>query len=291
MPANNTAENTKLYGVFAATGKQGSATAEALLDQGARVRALVRRTDSEQARDLAARGAEVVLADLDRPQTLRPAMDGVDALWFMTTMNTPDGPAGEPLMAKALGDAAVEAGVGRLVFSSVDGAERNSGIPHFDSKYDAEQYLRQLPIGLTVVRPVFFMENLPWLTAVEEGEAVVRMALPDGIPLQMVAVRDVGRAAAAALLDPEAVPGATVGIAGDELTGSGIAAAVGAAAGMPGRYEALSLDALEGQADSQAMFRWFGRLPAYQADFEATGTLTGGALDLAGWLTETGWKP
>ncbi len=289
MPANNTAENTKLYGVFAATGKQGSATAEALLEQGARVRALVRRTDSEEARDLAARGAEVVLADLDQPQTLRPAMDGVDALWFMTTMNTPDGPAGEPLMAKALGDAAVEAGVGRLVFSSVDGAERNSGIPHFDSKYDAEQYLRQLPIGLTVVRPVFFMENLPWLTAVEEGEAVVRMALPDGIPLQMVAVRDVGRAAAAALLDPEAVPGATVGIAGDELTGSGIAAAVGAAAGMPGRYEALPLDALEG--DSQAMFRWFGRLPAYQADFEATGTLTGGALDLAGWLAETGWKP
>ena len=194
-------------------------------------------------------------------------------------------------MAKALGDAAVEAGVGRLVFSSVDGAERNSGIPHFDSKYEAEQYLRQLPIGLTVVRPVFFMENLPWLTAVENGETVVRMALPDGIPLQMVAVRDVGRVAAAALLDPESVSGEAVGIAGVELTGSAIAEVLGTAAGTPGRYEALSLDTLDGQADSQAMFRWFGTLPAYQADFDATDALTGGALDLAGWLADSGWKP
>ena len=278
------ANSTELYGVFAATGKQGSATAEALLEQGARVRALVRRTDSQQARDLEARGAEVVLADLDRPETLRPAMEGLDALWFMTTMNTPAGPAGEPPMAKALGDAAVEAGVRRLVFSSVDGAERKSSVPHFDSKYDAEQYLRELPVGLTVVRPVFFMENLPYLSAVEDGETVLRMPLPDGIPLQMVAVRDVGRVAAAALLDPSVVPGGALGIAGDELTGSEIANVLGAAAGRPGRYEALPLESLEGQTDSQAMFRWFGELPAYQGDFEATNTLAGGALDLDGWL-------
>lgn len=284
MPANN----SEVYGVFAATGKQGSATAQALMEQGARVRALVRRPYSEQARDLAARGAEVVLADLDRPETLAPAMAGLDALWFMTTMNTPAGPAGEPPMARALGDAAVEAGVGRLVFSSVDGAERDSGIPHFDSKYEAEQYLGSLPIGLTVVRPVFFMENLPYLAAVEDAETVLRMPLPDGIPLQMVAVRDVGRVAAAALLDPAAVPDGAVGIAGDELTGSEIASVLGAAAGMPGRYEALPLESLAGQDDSQAMFRWFSRLPAYRGDFETTNTLARGALDLPGWLASNG---
>ncbi|MCC3276604.1 MULTISPECIES: NmrA/HSCARG family protein [unclassified Arthrobacter] len=284
-------DNSELYGVFAATGKQGSATAQALLEQGVRVRALVRRPESEQAGDLAARGAEVVLADLDRPETLGPAMDGLDALWFMTTMNTPDGPAGEAPMAKALGDAAVEAGVGRLVFSSVDGAERNSGVPHFDSKYDAEQYLQGLPIGLTVVRPVFFMENLPYLAAVEDAETVLRMPLPDGIPLQMVAVRDVGRVAAAALLDPADIPGGAVGVAGDELTGTEIASVLGAAAGMPGRYEALPLETLAGQADSQAMFRWFGQLPAYQGDFEATNTLARGALDLDSWLVSNAVRP
>ena len=276
------ADNTEVYGVFAATGKQGSATATALLDQGARVRALVR--SPEHAAVLAARGAEVVLADLDRPETLRPAMDGLDALWFMTTMNTPAGPDGELPAAKALGDAAVQAGVGRLVFNSVDGAERNSGIPHFDSKYDAEQYLRTLPLGLTVIRPVFFMENLPYLAKVEETETVLRMPLPDGVPLQMVAVRDVGRVAAAALLDAAAIPGGAVGIAGDELTGSEIASVMGASAGMPGRYEAQPLQSLDGQTDSQAMFRWFGQLPAYQGDFETTNTLAGGALDLDGWL-------
>ena len=287
MPANS----SELYGVFAATGKQGSATVEALLEQGARVRALLRRPESDEAKALEARGVEVVLADPDRPETLQPAMDGVDALWFMTTMNTPAGPAGEAPMAKALGDAAVVAGVGRLVFSSVDGAERSSGVPHFESKYDAEQYLRQLPIGLSVVRPVFFMENLPWMTAVQDTETVLRMPLPDGIPLQMVAVRDVGRIAAAALLDPEAVSGGALGVAGDELTGSEIASVLGAANGAPGRYEAQPLESLAGQEDSLAMFRWFGQLPAYQGDFEATNALARGALALEDWAAAGGLNP
>jgi uncharacterized protein YbjT (DUF2867 family) len=198
-------DDAPLYGVFAATGKQGGSTAEALLDKGVRVRALIRRPDSDEAKALEARGAEVVLADPDRPDTLVPAMQGLTALWFMTTMTPEAGAAAEFPMGKALADAAVEAGVGHIVFSSVGGAERDTGIPHFESKYEVEKYLREMDIKVSVVRPVFFMENLSFTASVENDEIVVRLPMPDGIPLQMVSVRDIGRAAAAALVNPDSI--------------------------------------------------------------------------------------
>ena len=121
-----------------------------------------------------------------------------------------------------------------------------------------------------MVRPVFFMENLQFMADIEGEEVVSRMPLPDQIPLQMVSVRDVGQSAAAALIDPHSVAGGAVKIAGDELTGSQIAAAIGEAAGKPGRYEALPLEVMADQLDAQAMFAWFTELPAYRADFPAT---------------------
>lgn len=279
-------DNTPVYGVFAATGKQGRSTADALLDSGARVRALVRRPESEEAKALEARGAEVAPADLDKPGTLVPAMKGLTAVWFMTTMTPEAGAAGEVPMGTALADAAVAAGVGHIVFSSVGGAERDSGVPHFDSKYEVEKYLQTLDVEVTVFRPVFFMENLPSMVSTEDEQIVLRLPMPDQIPLQIVAVRDIGRSVATALADPDSVPGGAVEIAGDELTGSQIAATLGAAAGMPARYEALPLEVMAEQPDLQAMFAWFAELPAYQADFQATNALADGSLDLAGWLSD-----
>src|SRR6476661_8982889 len=134
------------------------------------------------------------------------------------------------------------------------------------------------------------MDNLSgFMTSVEDGQVVVRMALPDGIPLQMVAVRDIGRAAAAILLGGTAVEGDSVEIAGDTLTGSQIAKAIGAYAGLPARYEALPLEAIASFGDTAEMFRWFAETPAYQADFEATRALVPDALDLPSWLDASNW--
>jgi uncharacterized protein YbjT (DUF2867 family) len=82
---------------------------------------------------------------------------------------------------------------------------------------------------------------------------VVRMPFPDGIPLQMVAVDDIGIVAAAAILDPHRVPKGAVEIAGDELTGSEIAATFGRLAWKLACYEALPLDAAP-DGDRRAMF-------------------------------------
>ncbi|WP_026819749.1 NmrA/HSCARG family protein [Arthrobacter castelli] len=277
--------------VFGATGNQGSAVIDALLEEGATVRGLVRQPGSDRAQALADRGVELAYADVEDPPSLSKALAGVDAFFFMTTIGGHSGEEadGEASQGITLADAAAAAGVRHVVFDSVGGAERQSGVPHFESKRRVEEHLETLSPASTIVRPVFFMENLA-SASVENGEVVVRLPLPDGIALQMVAVRDVGQVAAAALLGT-AVSGGVVEIAGDERTGSEIAAAFAEHTGLPARYEALPLEVLDGQDDIQRMFRWFAETPAYRADFAATRSISPDAWDLPAWLAKTGWSP
>lgn len=278
-----------VFGVVGATGQQGGAVARALLDAGVTVRALVRDTGSAAARRLADAGAVLAPADLDDASNLRAALTGLDGLFAMTTMTGADGTEGEVRHGRAIGAAAREAGVVHVVYSSVGGAERGTGIPHFESKRRVEEYLAELGLSTTVVRPTFFMDNFASSgPRQEDGVLVLRSPLASGVPLQMVAVDDIGAVAAAALLDPVAVAGGSVEIAGDELTGEQIAAAFGTWAGKPARFEPLPLDVLSENEDMHAMFSWFRHLPAYRADFAATRTLSPDVQDFATWLTRSG---
>lgn len=271
--------------VVGASGQQGGAVAAALLDRGVPVRGLVR--DTGRARDLADRGAELVVVDLDDPAGLRRAFDGAAAVFAMTTMTGPSGTDGEVAHGRAIADAGRQAGVSHLVYSSVGGAERHTGIPHFDSKRRVEEYMLELQLPVVVVRPTFFMDNFlgMFTPTVDEGRLVLRAPLAPGVPLQMIAVADIGKAAATALLDPDAVPGGAVEISGDERTGEQLADIFGHARGLPARFEPLPLDALRDD-DAAAMFAWFIHLPAYTADFAATRALVGEVTDFAAFVAD-----
>jgi uncharacterized protein YbjT (DUF2867 family) len=281
--------DTPTIAVVGATGQQGGATAEALIEAGVAVRAVVRDGSSQDAKELRERGAQLVTADLDQSATLVTAFEGADAVFAMTTFTGPRGTEGEVANGTAIGDAARAAGVSRIVYSSVGGAERHTGIPHFESKRRVEEHLDGLGLRTTFVRPAFFMENFAafFRPSVEDGQLVVRLPLPAGVPLQMVATRDIGRVAAAALLDPDRVPGGAVEIAGDELTGEQVAEVYSQADGRDARYEPLPLEALNGDPDQQSMFTWLTRRPAYQADFQLTRDLDPQVWDLAAWLANT----
>lgn len=285
---------TPTIAVFAATGTQGGAVTDALLAQGADVRALIRDSSSDAAVALAERGVELAQIDVHDPASLIDALTGVDAFWFMTVppggMQNPD-TDGETAQGIALADAAAAAGVPYVVFNSVGGAERDSRVPHFDSKYLVEKHLKTLALRTTIVRPVFFADNFRWFAPSVEGDALVlRLPLPDDITLQMIAARDVGAISATAILHPETVP-ETIEIAGDALTGSEIAAAFGAKTGLAARYEALPLAALDGQDDMQAMFRWFAETPAYQADLDQVRAIAPATWTLAQWLDAVDYTP
>jgi uncharacterized protein YbjT (DUF2867 family) len=278
--------------VFGGTGKQGGAVIDALLSRGAHVRALVRDPGSDRARALAGRGVELARIETGDAASLSAALRGLGAFFFMTTPEDRTAAAieSETRQGVALVDAAVAAAVPHVVFSSVGGAERDSGIPHFATKRRVEEHLERSGLRATLVRPVAFMDNFAFMgPSLEDGEIVLRMPLPDGIPLQLIAARDIGLIAAAFALGDAEAPGGAIEIAGDERTGSQIAAAFGAHAGLPARYEALPLQVLGDSEDAQAMFRWFAETPAYRADIDAVRAIHPGVWDLPAWLRSGAW--
>src|SRR5688500_17425732 len=104
--------------VTGATGHQGGAVARHLLDDKTfRVRALTRNPNKAEARAVADRGAEVVAGDLDQLASLKPALDGVYAVFSVQNF-WETGFQREIDQGVRLADAAQAAGVQHFVYSS-----------------------------------------------------------------------------------------------------------------------------------------------------------------------------
>ncbi|MEV8228422.1 NmrA/HSCARG family protein [Streptomyces sp. NPDC079167] len=277
--------------VFGATGQQGGAVVDALLARGARVRALVRTPESGRARALAARDVELSTVRIDDAASTVAALEAVAAFYFMTPeANSLEEIEEEVRVGTALVDAAAVARVPHVVFNSVFGADRETGVPHHDSKHRIEEYLKLSGLRATMVRPTAFMENFATVLApsLEDGTIVLRMPLPDDIALKMISIKDIGQVAAAILLDTADVPGGAIELIGDEPTGPQIAAAFGARAGLPSRYEALPLSVLGNDLD-KAMFRQFAEASENPSDLAAVRAIEPTTWDLAEWIRSTGW--
>jgi uncharacterized protein YbjT (DUF2867 family) len=278
--------------VLGATGRQGGATARALAERGFAVRALTRDPDRPAARALVRLGATVVKGDLDDVRSVRRAMDSVHGVFSVQTPYGPGGTEREIREGIAVADAAKDAGVEHLVYSSVGGADRNTGIPHFESKYVIEKHVRAAGVHATILRPVFFMENFAAAGPREvAGALVLRMALSPATRLQMIAAADIGVFAALAFEGREGIAGLSVEIAGDELTMMEVAAAFGAATGREVRYERQPLAELEVRsAETAKMFGWF-EAGGYQANLTALKRVNPALTPLTAWLAAGNWEP
>ncbi|RST16658.1 NmrA/HSCARG family protein [Streptomyces sp. WAC05374] len=261
--------------VIGATGLQGGATARELVRRGRDTAALVRDPRSEAARALAALGVRLVTGDLDDEASLRAAMEGVHGVFSVQNFMTPKGLGGEVRQGRAVARAAKATGVAHVVYSSVGGAERDSGVPHFDSKRHIERYLEGLGVPTTVLRPTFFMDNFAAHGPQNvDGTLVVQLALKPDTRVQFIAVDDIGYFAAEAFDHPEQYLGRAVELAGDELTATEVAEAFAARSGLPARFEELPLDAVAGNPyipnapEIALMFEWFQE-HGYRADIPA----------------------
>ncbi|MEU8250748.1 NmrA/HSCARG family protein [Nonomuraea sp. NPDC048916] len=280
--------NKKTVLVTGATGGQGGAVARRLLDDGWAVRALVRDPDKQGAKELKALGAELVTGDLDDPESLRAAAQGVRGVFSVqpADLAAPD-PAVEVRQGRNVADAAKAAGVAHLVYSSVGAAGRKSGVAHFETKAEIEAHIDAIGVPATVLRPVFFMEN--WLYMVpeaENGERVGSIALDAGTSLQMIALVDIGRIAADAFDKPAEFIGKKIEIAGDELTVRQIAEVFTKVDGIPTRFERQPIEELRAEAEEVAsMFDWFNE-KGYQADIAALRERYPELLTLEAWLSK-----
>ena len=118
---------------------------------------------------------------------------------------------------KRVADAAKEAAVKHFIYSSVGGAERNTGIPHFESKWHVEQHIRELELPYSIVRPTTFMTNLMESPANMRFDGSSMMQREKMKPLQMIAVQDIGKWVAHMFLNRDKFLGKAVEIAGDEV--------------------------------------------------------------------------
>jgi uncharacterized protein YbjT (DUF2867 family) len=211
------AANQRKILVTGATGQQGGSLARLLLRKKHKVYALTRNAQSASAQDLRNKGANIVKGDLDDSDSLEHAVKDVESVFLMGTPFE-DGTEGETRRGKLMADIAKENGIEHLVYSSVANADKNTGIPHFESKYKVEQHIKNLRIPYTIIGPTSFMENL--LSArlgLQQGQLALPLS-PSTI-LQQIAVQNIAEFSVLVIESPKRFLGKRIDIASDEVTG------------------------------------------------------------------------
>ena len=243
--------------VTGATGQQGGSLTRLLLQKKHKVYALTRNTQSPAAQDLRNRGANIVKGDLDDSDSLKRAVKDVESVFLMGTPFD-DGTEGETRRGKLMADIAKENNIEHLVYSSVANADKNTGIPHFESKYKVEQHIKNLGIPHTIIGPTFFMENLlgPGL---EQGQ--LALPLSSSTTLQQSALENIGEFSALVLERRKPFLGKRIDIASDEVTGEQAAKILSNELRQRIRYVPVPLEQVyQANEDMAHMYEWYEKV-------------------------------
>lgn len=283
---------TDLILVTGATGQQGGATARELLAAGHKVRAMTRNPSSSAARALAVLGAEVVEGNLDDEASLASALAG--AWGVFAVQNTWEaGVEREEVQGKRIAAAARQAGVQHFVYASVGSAHRATGVPHFDNKARVEETVRSLGFpSFVILRPVFFMENFTspgFKPGINAGSLAVSMS--PAVPLQMIAVADIGRYGRVAFERYAELNGESIDIAGDSLTMPKVAAVISQVAKRPVSHVRVPIEDVRKYSEDLAlMLEWFDRV-GYNVDIAANAARFGiEPTGFAEWAAAADWS-
>jgi uncharacterized protein YbjT (DUF2867 family) len=279
--------------VTGATGRQGGAVIRHMLPKGWKLRALTFRADDATIKKLAGQGIEVVKGNLEDPASLEPAVKGAYGVYSVQDFWSV-GAKREVQQGKNIAAAAKKAGVEHFVYSSVGGAERNSGIDHWESKWEVETYIRKLGLPATMMRPAAFMENY-YIDQVEI--AILKGRLMDPIradkPYQTIAANDIGAFVALAFERPNEFIRTELEIAGSELTNPEAAQIFSGVLGKPVKFQKLPMPIvwLFLGKEFYQMFRWFNQagfkanIPEIRRKYPEVHLQT-----LEEWLRAEGWN-
>ena len=190
--------------VTGATGVLGGMVAGQLSDAGFSQRLLVR--DPRRAPDL--KDAPAVVVSYGDPKLSRPALVGVKVLFMVSAAEAED----RLQQHYAFVDAAAEAGVQHIVYTSFFGAAPDCTFTLGRDHYATEERIRASGMAFTFLRDNFYLDFLPMLAG-EDG--VIRGPAGDGV-MAAVAREDIARSAVAVLRDPAVHAGATYDLTGPE---------------------------------------------------------------------------
>lgn len=229
--------------VVGASGALGGEIVKALLDRGAKVRAMVRAT-SNRAKLEALGVTDFVVADLNDPASLQKALNAepraaaviASAAGFTahSARTKADNSRTDIEGYRSLVDATKAAGVPRFVLISILGCDRAPGVPHFHQKFETEKYLAETGQAYLALRAGAFLDRARDIVPDNIRKGVFPDILP-GVPMALVYSRDLARYAAQAALDlPASALNQSVDIGGDvPATGAMVAAAFTKVLGRP----------------------------------------------------------
>ena len=304
--------SNRILAVIGATGAQGSGLCAAILndpDGGFACRAITRNPGSDAAKALAARGAEVVAADLDHEASLTRAFDGAHGVFGVTNFAEVASVEREQRQASNIAGAAKAAGAAHVIWSTLDDTsqwlplsdprmptlEGRYKCPHSDSKGQIDHVFSDLGLPVTFLLTCFYWDNFynhGWGPK-PAGDGRYALTLPIGkAKMPGIAAEDIGKCAYGIFRDQESFVGRRVGIAGEHLSGAEMAERCSAALGISCSFDPMSAAdyrklGFPGADDLGNMFQIFDEFEQpYRASrsVEAARALAPALMDFDQWL-------
>ncbi|WP_114970151.1 NmrA/HSCARG family protein [Rhodoferax ferrireducens] len=279
----------KIIAVVGATGAQGGGLVRAILNDpggGFSVRAITRNASSEQAKALAKLGAEVVSADIDDEAGLTAALKGTHGAYFVTFFWAHMSPAKEKAEVRSMASAAKAAGIQHVIWSTLEDTRQwvplsdnrmptlmgEYKVPHFDAKGESNKFFTEMGVPTTFMYASFYWDNLIHFgMGPKKGpDGKLAFTLPMGDKkLAGIAAEDIGKCAYGIFKKGAEYIGKSVGIAGEHLTGTQMAASLSAALGQAVQYNAVTPEmyrsfGFPGADDLGNMFQFY---QDFEADF------------------------
>jgi uncharacterized protein YbjT (DUF2867 family) len=276
----------KIIVVFGATGAQGGGLANAILDDPNSefaVRAVTRDLTSDKSKALAAKGAEVVVANVDDAASVQKVMQGAYGAYCVTFFWTHFSPEKEMAQVKLMADAAKAAGVKHVIWSTLEDTRKfipltdnrmptlneKYKVPHFDGKGESDQYFAQAGVPTTYLLASYYWDNLihfgmgPKRGA--DGKLAITFPMGDK-KMAGIASEDIGKCAYGVFKNPAKYIGKRVGVAGEQLTLSTMADKLAKSIGEPVTYNSVTPEQYRGFGFPGA--EDLGNMFQFYADFE-----------------------
>ena len=252
----------KIIAVVGATGAQGGGLVRAILNDtssGFTARALARDVKSDKAKELAKLGAEVVAADVDDVESLKRAFSGAHGTYCVTFFWAHMSAEKEIGEARAMAQAAKHAQLQHVIWSTFEDTRKwvplsdnrmptlqgKYKVPHFDGKAEANAAFTALGVPTTFLLTSFYWENMIYAGAGPKkgpgGKLAITFPMGDK-KLPGIASEDIGKCAYGIFKTGREFIGKTVGIAGEHLTGTQMAAALTKALGQEVGYNDVPPD-------------------------------------------------
>jgi len=279
-------ENKKIIAVVGATGAQGGGLVQAILndkDSEFAVRAITRNTNSDKAKALKEQGVEIVEADVDDKKSLIKAFEGAYGAFCVTFFWEHFSPEKEKQHAKNMAEAAAEAGIQHVIWSTLEDTRKWISIndnrmptlqgiykvPHFDAKGESNIHFKNSGVPYTLLNTSFYWDNFIYFglgpQKGPDGKLAITLPMQDK-KLPGIASEDIGKVANGIFKAGDKYKGKTLGIAGGKLTGKQMAEGFSKTTGVEVAYNDVPPEVYRGfefpGADDM------GNMFQFKADFE-----------------------